>query len=231
MSLVNRIIQKLGKANYAVDPRISRWEMTLLILRRGLSFIRGFRVRWRLERCDGILFLGRHVSIKSPGRLRLGKTVSIEDYVSINALSVFGVTIGSNVTIKSGTIIECTGVIRSLGEGLTIGNNVGISQNCFIQVRGSVSIGSNVMFGPYVSIFSENHSFEDPHRLLVEQSESRKGVIIEDDVWIGSGAKILDGVRIGKGSVIAAGSIVTRNIPEYSIAMGIPAKVIKNRKL
>jgi len=162
--------------------------------------------------------------------LTLGRTVIISDQVEINALCKEGVSIGNNVSIHRNTIIECTGVLRELGEGLKIGNNVGIAQNCFIQVRGKVVIGSNIMFGPNVSIFSENHEFSSTDLLMIEQGTTRKGVIIEDDVWLGTRSIILDGIKIGKGSIVAAGSIVNKDVPPYSIVGGVPAKVIKSRK-
>lgn len=160
----------------------------------------------------------------------MGKTIIIGDNVEINALSLSGIRLGNNVSIHRNTIIECTGVIRNLGEGLEIGNNVGIAQNCFIQVRGKVKIGNDVMFGPGVSIFSEEHGFSDVGVPMVEQPEIRKGVTIESNVWIGTRAVILDGVTIGEGSIVAAGSIVRESVPQYSIVAGIPGKVIRSRK-
>ena len=127
-------------------------------------------------------------------------------------------------------MIECTGVIRNLGEGLVIGNNVGIAQNCFIQVRGKVTIGNDVMFGPGVSVFSEEHGFEQVEVPMIAQQETRKGVQIGDNVWVGTRAVILGGVTIGEGSIIAAGALVKESVPPYSVVAGIPAKVIRSRK-
>lgn len=155
--------------------------------------------------------------------------ILISDNVEINALSKQGIVLGNNVSIHRNTIIECTGVIRELGEGLVVGSNVGIAQNCFIQVRGFVSIGSNVMFGPNVSIFSENHGFENTDVPMIKQPTTRKGVVIEDDVWLGTQSVILDGVTIGKGSIVAAGAVVNMSVPPYSIVAGVPAKIIKSR--
>jgi len=159
----------------------------------------------------------------------MGRTITIGDNVEINALSRNGIQMGNNISIHRNTVIECTGVIRELGEGLIIGNNVGIAQNCFIQVRGTVRLGSNIMFGPNVSIFSENHGYQRTDITMLEQPTSRKGVVIEDDVWLGTRCVILDGVTIGKGSIIAAGAIVNISVPPYSVVAGVPAKVIKSR--
>ena len=174
--------------------------------------------------------MGQHCKIKFKHKIKAGRTLTIGDYVEINALSKDGILLGNNVSIQKNTIIECTGVIREIGEGLIIGNNVGIAQGCFIQVRGHVTIGNDVIFGPGVSLFSENHNFNDPDIPIVLQGETRKGVYIEDGVWVGAKSIILDGVVIGKNSIVAAGSVVTKSIPPYSIAGGIPAKIIKTRK-
>ena len=160
----------------------------------------------------------------------MGKTVTIGNYVQINALSREGIVIGDNVSILNNTIIECTGVIRNMGEGLVIGSNVGIAQNCFIQVRGRVMIGNDVIFGPGVYLFSENHNFDNPDLPVSSQGETRKGVMIDDGVWIGTRAVILDGVKIGRNSIVAAGSVVNKDVPPYAIVAGVPAKIIKERK-
>lgn len=76
--------------------------------------------------------------------------------------------------------------------------------------------GNNVMIGPKVDIFAENHNFDDKYVNIKEQGVERKGIIIEDNCWIGSGTIILDGVKIGKGSVIAAGTLISKNIEPYS---------------
>ena len=86
------------------------------------------------------------------------------------------------------------------------------------------------MISPRVSIYAENHIYAHPEILLKDQGVKVETVIIEDDCWIAANSIILAGVTIGKGSVIAAGSVVTKSIPPYSIAAGVPAKVIGSRK-
>jgi acetyltransferase-like isoleucine patch superfamily enzyme len=191
--------------------------------------IRGFYYRVFFKNCKGLLFVGKNCKIKHCHKITVGKTVTIGDGVELNALSINGVEMGNNISIQRNTIIECTGVIRNLGEGLKIGNNVGIAQNCFIQVRGTVIIGNDIMFGPGVSIFSEDHGFSNVEVPMIQQPEIRKNVTIEDDVWIGARAIILGGVVIGKGSIIAAGSVVKTSVPPYSIVAGVPAKVLRSR--
>ncbi len=229
-NLVDSMIRKLGKDGYSVDKDMTSYSLFIVMKSRLLAAFRGFWYKLFLKKSEGILFVGKGCQLKHKHKISLGKTVTIDDGVEINALSRRGVMIGNNVTIKKNTIIECTGVIRELGEGIRIGEHTGISQNCFIQVRGFVDIGSRVIFGPNVSVFSANHNFNNPDVPIMDQGESQKGVIIEDDVWLGSGCIILDGVKIGTGSVVAAGSVVNRDIPPYAVVGGIPATVLKSRK-
>lgn len=230
-NLTNAVIRKLGRINYKLDPDLSNSDLLMIISRKFFEMIRGYRLKYTLGSSNGILFLGRHCKIKHRRLIHLAGTTIIEDNVEINALSRNGVRIGNNFTIRRNSIIECTGVIRKLGDGLEIGDNVGISQNCYIQVRGFVRIGNNVIFGPNVSIFSENHNFSNIDVYINEQGEIRKGVTIEDGVWLGSGSIILDGVTIGRNSIIAAGSVVNRNVPQNAIFGGVPAKLIKTRNI
>lgn len=229
MEIFNKLIRKLGKDGYSVDKRLTKYELFIILYDKGLAAFRGLFLKIRVKKSKGLLFLGRRAKIKFAHKITLGKTVTIGDNVEINALSKNGVMIGNNVTILKNTIIECTGVIRDLGEGLVIGNNVGIAQNCFIQVRGHVEIGSDVIMGPRVSIFSENHNSDKLDVPIVLQGETRKGVKVGNGVWIGAGVTILDGVTIGNNSIIAAGALVNKDVIEFGIVGGVPAKFIKMR--
>lgn len=226
----NILIEKMGRTGYKIDPALSNSDLFHELYSRFIQAVRGLLKKPFFNKSSGILFLGKNVKFKAISKISIGRSVIIGDYVEINALSKNGVLIGNNVSILKNTIIECTGVIRKLGQGLKIGNNVGIAQNCFIQVRGQVTIGNSVILGPYVSIFSENHVFDNPDLPVSVQGETRKGVIVEDGVWIGTRATILDGVVVGKNSIIAAGAIVNKDVPPFSIVGGIPAKIIKYRK-
>ena len=116
------------------------------------------------------------------------------------------------------------------GNGrLTVGSYTAINAGCMIAAMESVEIGSNVMFAPYVYVLDVDHNFERLDLPMTKQGYSIAPVVIEDDVWVGTGAVITKGVRIGKGSVIGANSVVTRDVPPYSIAAGAPAKVIRKR--
>lgn len=227
--ITNKIIAKLGRTNYEIDPKISGFDLFLIVYSRFFQFLRGFLLKIKMKKSKGFVFKGRRSRVMFPNKMSVGKTLIIGNNVSINALSKEGISIGDNVSISDNTIIECTGVIRDIGEGLVVGNNVGFAQNCFIQVRGKVIIGNNVIFGPGVSVFSENHKFDRLDKYINEQGETRKGVTIEDGVWLGSGSIILDGVTIGSNSIVAAGSVVNSDVHPNTIIGGVPAKKIKDR--
>lgn len=116
------------------------------------------------------------------------------------------------------------------GKGIEIGDESGIGVNC--RVSPPLKIGKYVMMGPDVVILSQNHTIEDVSTPMVFQGlDSKPGVIIEDDVWIGTRVIILPGCRIGKGSIIGAGAVVTRDVPPYAIVGGNPAHIIKMRNV
>ncbi|WNR45208.1 acyltransferase [Paenibacillus roseipurpureus] len=113
------------------------------------------------------------------------------------------------------------------GEHIQIGANSTV--NSYATIAGRVQIGDGVRIATHVSIFGFNHGYEDTMLPIYQQPLTTKGIIIEDDVWIGANAVVLDGVTIGAHSIIAAGAIVTKDVPAYSIAGGNPAKVLRNR--
>lgn len=115
------------------------------------------------------------------------------------------------------------------GKEIEIGDESGIGCGC--NIASYTKIGKNVMFGPECMTYTANHEFSRIDIPIQKQGKTKiKPIIIEEDVWIGARAIILPGVVIGKGSVIGAGCIVARNIPEYSVVVGNPGRVIKNRK-
>ena len=183
-----------------------------------------------LGRCAGLFFCGRKVVIEYGYQLSAGPNLILEDLVQISALSEKGISLGRNVTIGKSAILVCTGVIANRGVGIEIGDYSAVGAHSFLGGQGGVRLGQNVIMGPGVRIFSENHNYGDLGIPIRLQGENRKGVLVEDDCWVGSGVTILDGVTVGTGSLIAAGSVVTKDVPPFSIAAGVPAKVIGDRR-
>lgn len=110
-----------------------------------------------------------------------------------------------------------------------IGDNSGIGYAC--EINNGVKIGNNVLMGPNVLIYTQNHCTDKTDVLILKQGMTEiKPVIIEDDVWIGARVCILPGVVIGQGSVIGACAVVAKSVPPYSVVVGNPARIVKNRK-
>jgi len=114
-------------------------------------------------------------------------------------------------------------------SGIRIGRDSLVGEYSVIRGQGGVTIGDRVYTSPFTQILAVNHVFNDPHRPFVEQGITAKGIVIEDDVWIGSGAIITDGVKVGKGAIVAAGAVVTRDVAPYYVVAGVPARPVKDR--
>lgn len=136
---------------------------------------------------------------------------------------------GGEIQIGSNTEILDYALLLTYGGSIKIGERCSINPFCVIYGHGGVVIGNDVLIAAHTVIIPSNHNFDDTSRTIMSQGNTSKGIIIEDDVWIGSGCKILDGVTIGKGSVIGAGSVVTRSIEPFSIAVGVPARIVRKR--
>ena len=114
-------------------------------------------------------------------------------------------------------------------EGVSIGAGSMVGENCFLDGYGGLTIGRNVMVAHSASIISEDHGFASRRVPIRRQPKTRGPIVIADDVWIGCGARILKGVTIGEGAIVAAGAVVTRDVPAFSIVGGVPARVIGTR--
>jgi acetyltransferase-like isoleucine patch superfamily enzyme len=227
--LIENIIRKLkGNPDYKWESVYQSRDLFIVLYGRSRQMLRGMLVKI-LVRSPGLIFVGTGVKIKHAHLISAGRNLIIEDGVYLNALSTNGIRMKNNVTIARNSTIICTGVIAQKGTGVCIGNNTGINANAFMAGQGGISIGDNVIIGPGVKIFSENHVYSGADKIIKDQGVNRVGVMIEDNCWIGASVTILDGVTIGEGCVIAAGSVVTKSIAANSIARGVPAKVLKSR--
>ncbi len=127
---------------------------------------------------------------------------------------------GKHVNIEHGAFLAS-------GIGIEIGDNSGIGLDC--RVAGPLSIGSDVMMAPNVTIVTQNHEVSDLSKPMRLQTAPKKKVVIGSDVWIGTNAVIMPGVKIGNGAIIGAGAVVTKDVPDYAVVGGVPAKIIKSR--
>ena len=156
------------------------------------------------------------------GNISFGKNVILEGAIDTPWKS-------GTVVIEDNTIVRKWVCLRPYGGKIKIGKNCTINSFCHISGNGEVEIGDNVLIATQCVIISANHNFDKNDIPIAQQGETRKKIIIEDDCWLGAGVKVLAGVTIHRGSGIGAGSVVTHDIPENSVAVGVPAKVIRKR--
>jgi acetyltransferase-like isoleucine patch superfamily enzyme len=169
---------------------------------------------------------GKNITLRCPGQINIGDDFVTDNNVVLDSKGEnSGISIGDSTFIGNSTIFSCA------SAHIKVGNNVSIGPNCYIRAsRGNVTLGSFITIGPHTVIISGNPDYKRLDIPMMNQEGSSKGISIGDDVWIGVGVRIIDGVKIGNGCVLGAGAVVTSDIPDYSIAAGVPAKVVAVRK-
>ena len=136
-----------------------------------------------------------------------------------------------NISLGSGMVLKTGARLCPCNEQATIsiGNNTTVGYHTYLFASERISIGNDCLIAPFVYIVDSDHNIEKAS-LINQQANSTATITIGDDVWIGTGAKILKGVTIGDGAVIAAGALVKDDVESYAIVGGIPAKKISERK-
>jgi len=168
--------------------------------------------------------IGKNVYIQSDVELLNAHKVFIKDDVKILRYSLFNIDgVNSTLHLHQNASIDRGVDIRTVGDNCTIeiGQGSYLGPRVCLAGPGNIKIGDNCLIASMTGIYANQH-----HHV----GESRKGIVIEDKCWLGSGVKVMDGVTIGYGSVIGAGAVVTRDIPPYAIAVGAPAKPLAGRR-
>jgi acetyltransferase-like isoleucine patch superfamily enzyme len=189
-----------------------------LVLRRALY-------PWLLGSCGRNVVFGQNVVLRHPHKIHIGSNVVIDDNCLIDAKgeSNRGIRIGDGVFIGRNSILSCKNGDIELGDGANIGFN------CEVFSASRVTIGRAVLMAAYGYVIGGDHDFSDPAKAVLAQPRTSAGVVIGDGVWMGAGAKILDGVEIGALAVIGAAAVVRENVPASAIAVGMPARVVSAR--
>jgi acetyltransferase-like isoleucine patch superfamily enzyme len=168
---------------------------------------------------------GQGVVLRHPSKVRIGDDVTIDDQVVLDAKGTTnrGITLGNGVFLGRGTILSCKDGDITLGESV----NIGFYSEIFSG--SSVIVGRHGLFAAYTYLVGGGHEFENTDLAVLEQPRSSKGIALGDNVWLGAGAKVLDGVRLGNDVVVGAGAVVTSDLPDGAVAVGIPARVVRQR--
>ena len=175
----------------------------------------------------GVIF-GSNMVMRHPQKISLGDSVTIDDNVLLDAKGKDnkGITLKDEVFIGRNTILSCK------GGDIYLDDRVNIGFNCELFSSNSVKLGKDILVAAYTYIVGGgNYKLDDINTPINQQPDfkGKGGVLFEDNIWVGSHCVILDGVIVGSGSVIAAGAVVSKDVPQMSIVGGIPAKVLKSR--
>ena len=192
------------------------------IISVGINFLR-CRILGPLVLNGRVAYIGHNITVQGDKKkLHFSGSVSVQDNVFIQLNGIF--KLGERSMIKRDAY-----VIVNNGQ-LEVGDNSAIGKRCEITINGGkITIGNFVRIASNVFITNANHGFEHKDIPIMEQAIVNGDVVIEDDVWIGHAAIILPGIHIGKGAIIAAGSVVTKNVDAFTIVGGNPAKLIRAR--
>lgn len=226
-TIVLKIIQ-LRNPNFKFDEALNSGALLQFIWIQAGYLFRGLKVLLLLRKPKGML-LGKGVSFFNISKIHYGKFLRLGNQVYVSALSKNGIQFGDNVSIGAFSRVIVSTSLNDIGDQIVIGNNVGIGEFAYLGGAGGLQIGDECIVGQYLSCHPENHNYEDVSISIRHQGVSRKGIKIGANCWIGSKVTILDGVTIGTGCIIAAGSVVTKSFPENSIIGGVPAKLLKSR--
>ncbi len=225
--LIEKII-RLRNPQFRFDEALNGTALLQFVWIQFWSLFRGIKLILRF-RNPKMAILGSGVRFFNLPKIRYGKFMKLGSHVQLSALGTEGIIFGNNVGIGAFSRIIVSTSLNELGKHIKIGNNVGIGEYAYLGGGGGLEIGDDCIVGQYLSCHPENHNHVDPGIPIRKQGVNRKGIKIGSDCWIGSKVTILDGIEIGPGSIIAAGSVVNKSFPAKSIIGGVPAKLIKQR--
>lgn len=190
-----------------------------------MEWTRQRMARFRAEtmgRLEGVRFgsrfrLGKDVVIG--GEVRVGDDVTVSDFCQV----------AGRIDLKDGVFVHRFVILRAFDGHISVGEGTTINPFCFLSGAGGVDIGSLVSIAPGVTVVASNKVTRDPAVPIKAQGYEARGIRIGDDVWIAANATILDGVHVGRGAIVGAGAVVTRDVPALAIVGGVPATRLGTR--
>ncbi|WP_277881716.1 MULTISPECIES: acyltransferase [Cyanophyceae] len=207
-----------------------KWKVTLLTIIFGSvplklgKRLRGFVYRSFLGQLGDGAEIGVGLELVGAKRVFFEANTIVNSNIFIDSWEPQScVLLGSSVKLDRGADL------KALGGCIEIGERTYIGPYFCAAGPGDIKIGKNCMIASHSSMYANNHIFSDRDVPIAHQGVICKGILIEDDCWLGTGVRVLDGVTIGRGSVIGAGAVVTKDIPPFSVAVGVPAKVMAQR--
>ena len=187
--------------------------------------LRGMAYRAILT-ADGPPAIEAAVRLRYAENIRLGRNVYLDHGVYLHACPG-GIAIGDDTLVMHGVILHVYNFRDLPHAGITIGARCIVGEGSVVRGQGGVTIGNDVLIAPLVQILAVDHVVQTSRVPIIEQGLRTRGIVIEDGAWLGAGAIITDGVRIGRNAVVGAGAVVTRDVPAGTVALGVPARVVR----
>jgi acetyltransferase-like isoleucine patch superfamily enzyme len=169
---------------------------------------------------------GVNVTVRHPHKIAIGDNVVVDDGCCLDAKGVDnrGITIGSGVFIGRNTILSCK------NGDIIIDDRANLGFNCEIFSASRVRVGQSVLMAAYTYLVGGDHLYDRVDVPVLEQGRTARGIDVDDHAWLGAHVVVTDGSRIGRDAIVGAGAVVIGDIPEFAIAAGAPARVIRDRR-
>jgi acetyltransferase-like isoleucine patch superfamily enzyme len=168
--------------------------------------------------------IGKGVSVSRLTKIRDSRAITLGSHVWIEGHANLS-PMGGTIRIGDESHILSYAMLLGFGGNIAIGQHCTVHPFCILYGGGGLQIGDSVRIAAHTVIIPANHIFENPEIPIRLQGVRTEGVVIKNDVWIGTGVRVLDGVTVGQGSIISAGAVVTKDVPDYAIVKGVPARV------
>ena len=181
---------------------------------------------WLLGSKGRNVTFGQGVVLRHPHKIHLGDDVVVDDLVVLDAKGTTntGIRVGQGVFLGRGTILSCK------DGDITLGDHVNIGFHSEIFSGSQVTVGRYGLFAAYTYLVGGGHEFARADVPVIAQERVSRGITLGENVWLGAGAKVMDGVTIGDRVVVGAGAVVTEDLPADTVAVGVPARVVRTRE-
>jgi acetyltransferase-like isoleucine patch superfamily enzyme len=206
-----------------------RYELVTLLARRAPGAF-GLWLRSRLYpkllgACGRNVFFGNDVTLRHPHKIRIGNDVVVDDGCVLDAKGVAneGITIGNGVFLGRQT------VVTTKDGNIVLEDGVNVSAFCMIFSASQVRCGRNTLIAAYTYLVGGGHDLDRTDVAIIDQARPSHGIAVGPNCWLGAGVIVLDGVTVGRDTVIGANSVVTKDIDDFAVAAGSPAATIRRR--
>ena len=179
-----------------------------------------------LGKCGRNVVFGANIVLRHPHKIEIGDNVIIDDNCLLDAKGRdnTGIRIGAGVFLGRNSILSCK------NGDIVLGARVNIGFNCEVFSGSRVTLGADTLVAAYCYFIGGDHNPQDIEASVTQQASQSHGIEIGQKCWFGAGVKVLDGITVGRNAIVGAGAVLTRSVPDYALAVGVPARVVRDRR-